>query len=550
VRVLQSTHAALPTTMAATFRQLLNSSELSFVMEAHSGLSAKIVEEAGFPAIWASGLSVSAALGVRDRNEASWTQVVEVLEFMSDAVSIPIFVDGDTGYGDFNNFRRLTGKLCQRGIAAVCIEDKVFPKTNSFLDGDQTLAGIDEFCGKIKAGKDAQTDDDFSIVARVEALIAGLGMAEALRRAEAYRLAGADGILIHSRKSTADEILQFAKEWANRAPLVIVPTKYYITPTDRFREAAISVAIWANHNLRASISAMRETSQQIMSDQSLIGVEGRVADLNDVFELSGNTELVEAEERYLPAGRTGMTAILLAASRGSKLGELTVDRPKCMLEVGGEPLLKRLAGQLKHAGVRDISVVAGYKQEAINLPDIKKSINADYANTGEVASLACALDALQGECVLSYGDILFRRYILDLLLETDGDIVVVVEAIGADRSKRAAANTSDLAKCNIPFSDDYLEDQPIELEQISADLDDETSDGVWIGLVKLSERGSALLRDEIEAMREDGSFSTASLPDAVNRLIAKGHKPRVVYIAGHWLDVNDVVDLAKARDFR
>ena len=518
-------------------------------MEAHNGISAKIVEEAGFPAIWASGLSVSAALGVRDRNEASWTQVVEVLEFMSDAVSIPIFVDGDTGYGDFNNFRRLTGKLCQRGIAAVCIEDKVFPKTNSFLDGDQTLAGIDEFCGKIKAGKDAQTDDDFSIVARVEALIAGLGMDEALRRAEAYRLAGADGILIHSRKSTADEILQFAKEWANRAPLVIVPTKYYITPTDRFREAAISIAIWANHNLRASISAMRETSRQIMNDQSLIGVEGRVADLNDVFELSGNTELVEAEERYLPAGRSGMTAILLAASRGSKLGELTVDRPKCMLEVGGEPLLKRLVGQLKHAGVRDISVVAGYKHEAIDLPDIKKSINADHANTGEIASLACALEALQGECVLSYGDILFRRYILDLLLETDGDIVVVVEAKGADRSKRADAITPDLAKCNIPFSDDYLEDQPIELEQISAALDEEASDGVWIGLVKLSERGSALLRDEIAEMREDGSYSSASLPDAVNRLIAKEQKPRVVYIAGHWLDVNDVVDLAKARDF-
>ena len=548
MKVVQSPNVA-SATMAATFRQLLHSPQLSFVMEAHSGLSAKIVEEAGFPAIWASGLSVSAALGVRDRNEASWTQVVEVLEFMSDAVSIPIFVDGDTGYGDFNNFRRLTSKLCQRGIAAVCIEDKVFPKTNSFLDGDQTLAGIDEFCGKIKAGKDAQTDDDFSIVARVEALIAGLGMAEALRRAEAYRLAGADGILIHSRKSTADEILQFAKEWANRAPLVIVPTKYYITPTDRFREAAISIAIWANHNLRASISAMRETSQQIMNDQNLIGIEGRVADLNDVFELSGNTELMEAEERYLPAVRADMTAILLAASRGSKLGELTADRPKCMLEVGGEPLIKRLVGQLKHLGIRDISVVAGYKHEAIDLPDIKKLINDDHANTGEIGSLACALGALQGDCILSYGDILFRRYIIELLLETDGDIVVVVDAKGVDRRKHADANIFDLAKCSIPFSDDYLEDQPIELEQISTDLGETKSDGVWIGLVKLSERGCALLRDEIIEMREGGSFSSASLPDAFNNLITKGHRPRVVYIAGHWLDVNDVVDLAKARDF-
>ena len=141
--------------------------------EAHNGLSAKIVEETGFEGVWASGLSVSSAIGVRDSNEASWTQVLEVLEFMADATSIPILVDADTGYGNFNNFRRLVNKLIQRDIAAVCIEDKLFPKTNSFLGANQPLADIDEFCGKIKAGKDAQADDDFSVIARVEALIAG-----------------------------------------------------------------------------------------------------------------------------------------------------------------------------------------------------------------------------------------------------------------------------------------------------------------------------------------------------------------------------------------
>ena len=166
---------------AAKLRALLDSPDLEFIMEAHNGLSAKVAEEAGFKGLWASGLSISTALGVRDRNEASWTQVLEVLEFMSDATDVPILLDGDTGYGDFNNFRRLVQKLCQRDIAAVCIEDKTFPKTNSFLDGDQSLADVEEFCGKIKAGKDSQTDENFSIVARVEALIAGWGMDEALR---------------------------------------------------------------------------------------------------------------------------------------------------------------------------------------------------------------------------------------------------------------------------------------------------------------------------------------------------------------------------------
>ncbi|ELR10889.1 phosphoenolpyruvate phosphomutase [Acanthamoeba castellanii str. Neff] len=145
---------------AQQLRDMLTSNQLEYIMEAHNGLSAKIVEEAGFKGIWGSGLSISAQLGVRDSNEASYTQV---LEFMSDNTSIPILLDGDTGYGNFNNARRLIRKLEQRGVAGVCIEDKLFPKTNSLLEGvSQPLADIDEFCGKIQACKDAQKDDAFS----------------------------------------------------------------------------------------------------------------------------------------------------------------------------------------------------------------------------------------------------------------------------------------------------------------------------------------------------------------------------------------------------
>src|SRR6204780_5461095 len=202
-------------TRSAKLRAMLKSEALEFLLEAHNGLSARIVREAGFSGIWASGLSIAAQFGVRDNNEASWTQVVDMLEFMVDASDLPILLDGDTGYGNFNNLRRLVRKLEQRGIAGVCIEDKQFPKTNSFLNGErQPLADIDEFVGKIAAGKDTQRDPNFCIVARVEALIAGWGMDEALRRAEAYRRAGADAILIHSKLSKPDEIEPFAKEWA------------------------------------------------------------------------------------------------------------------------------------------------------------------------------------------------------------------------------------------------------------------------------------------------------------------------------------------------
>ncbi len=285
-------------TKSAKLRVLLESSELEFIMEAHNGISAQIVEQTGFKGIWGSGLSMSAQYAVRDSNEASWTQVVDMLEFMSDATEIPILLDGDTGYGNFNNMRRLVKKLGQREIAGVCIEDKQFPKTNSFIDGErQPLAEVDEFCGKIKAGKDSQHDENFCIIARVEALIAGWGIKEALRRAEAYHKAGADGILIHSKLSQANEILEFSNEWANRSPLVIVPTTYYSTPTDVFRNANISMVIWANHMIRASVASMEKICAEIHTNESVADVEDKIASVIKLFFLQCADVLREAQER-------------------------------------------------------------------------------------------------------------------------------------------------------------------------------------------------------------------------------------------------------------
>jgi len=298
------------------FKQMLHSDQVEFLMEAHNGLSAKIVEEAGFKGIWGSGLSISAALGVRDNNEASWTQVLDVMEFMSDATSIPILLDADTGYGNFNNVRRLVRKLEQRNVAAMCMEDKLFPKTNSFIGGEQQpLAAIDEFAGKIKAAKDTQSDPDFCVVARVEAFIAGWGLGEAMKRAEAYYQAGADAILMHSKIATADQILSFMDEWQDRCPVVIVPTMYYETPTSLFEEIGVSVVIWANHLLRSSIKAMQQTAAQIYADQSLAAVEPEIVSVKEIFRLQNAAELKEAEKRYLPAdGGAGVRRPTLAGS--------------------------------------------------------------------------------------------------------------------------------------------------------------------------------------------------------------------------------------------
>src|SRR5690606_37072580 len=154
---------------------------------------------------------------------------------------------------------------------------------------------------------------------------------------------------------------------------------------------------WANHNMRAAITAMRETSRKIFEQESLIAVEDQIASVQDVFELAGNKELAEAERRYLQQSQRKTRAVVLAASRGSKLGALTEDRPKCMIDVRGQPLLRRLVGTLRAAGIGEVTVVRGYKKEAIELPAITAVDNDRYAETGEVASLACAAAQLEGE---------------------------------------------------------------------------------------------------------------------------------------------------------
>jgi phosphoenolpyruvate phosphomutase len=519
-------------------RALLHSPDLAFIMEAHSGLSAKIVEEAGFAGIWASGLAISAMLGLRDNNEASWTQVLEVLEFMADATTLPILVDGDTGYGNFNNVRRLVRKLGERGIAGVCLEDKLFPKTNSFIGERQPLADMAEFCGRIRAGKDAQTDDDFCLVARTEALISGHSMDEALRRAEAYHAAGADAILVHSKKSDSSEITGFMRRWDRRCPVVIVPTMYYASPADSFREAGISMVIWANHLVRASITAMSETAKLIAETESLIAVEDRVTSVREIFRLTGNDELEQASQRYLPETRH-IRAIVLAASRGEGLGTATAEQPKCMVDVRGKPLLHRLLETLGQSGVADVAVVRGYRKEAIATDGITVVDNADYAKTGEAASLACAAHLLRGETIVVYGDVLFRRYILDGLLDSAADITVVV-----DSSLRRAGNPRDLVAAD--RRDSGFDDVPATLTGIGAERS--IACGEWIGLMHLTARGATLVRETLDAMQKDGTLPLADLPALLARL-APDHSIAIHYIDGHWLDVDTPADLAEARNF-
>nr|WP_295969689.1 phosphoenolpyruvate mutase [uncultured Bacillus sp.] len=481
-------------------RCMIESKHLEQLMEAHHALSAKIVENTGFKGIWASGLSMSAAMGVRDNNEASWTQILEVLEFMSDATTIPILLDGDTGYGNFNNARRLVKKLEQRDIAGVCIEDKLFPKTNSFIKGEtQPLADIDEFCYKIKAMKDTQKDDDFVVVSRVEAFIAGWGLKEALRRAEAYLQAGTDAILIHSKKSDVSEIETFMKEWGNRLPVVVVPTKYYTVPTAKLRELGISMAIWANHNLRASIHAMELASKQIYQQESIRHIETDVAPLDKVFALQGAAELVEAEEKYLPKRDLEAKSIIIVRKDGT------------------DKLLQQQIDLLNQAGIKDILLI----ESTQNGPE----------QGGETHLLCQEKSNLNGEILFSFSDIIYQPHLIHELLSDPNDIVILAEADVEKEDEKYYISG------NKPYSR-LLYSNSVEMTLFSRQINDAQIYGEFIGLWKVSPKGAEIIRESIDTLMKRDHTKQWTLSDLFSFIMEK-HRIVVKFIKGQWLNSND-----------
>jgi phosphoenolpyruvate phosphomutase len=526
-------------------RKQLLSKEPAILMEAHNGLSAKLAAEAGFEALWGSGLSISAALGVRDNNEASWTQVLEVLEFMADASGLPILLDGDTGYGNFNNVRRLVRKLEQRGIAGVCVEDKLFPKTNSFIDGErQALAEIDEFCGKLRAAKDTQDDPDFVVVARTEAFIAGWGLEEAVLRATAYAEAGADAILVHSKRKDSAEIMAFMKQWNNRVPVVIVPTKYPTEPIDKFVQAGVTNFIFANHSLRTVVTALQRNLRILHDTRDLMSIERDIAPVSEVFRLQDVQELKSSEERYLPHGGASqeVSAVVLAASKGD-FGELVKDRPKAMLRLRGKPIITWHTDAFRRQGIRRIAAVRGYCKDAIDLADIQYFDNDAYATTGELASLYAAREFLTGDVVIAYGDIVFDEFILRNLLSQGGDISIAVDGGWKLRGRSDAKR--DLVATEGAY--DPIGLSTCKLTRI-ADVKPENAHGEWIGLLYLrAEKSEKLVKllDHL-AKEEPETLRKGDIPGLLNRLIAAGETVSVVHTFGHWYDLDEQKDLLLA----
>ena len=330
--------------------------------------------------------------------------------------------------------------------------------------------------------------------------------------------------------------------------------RYYSTPTEVFREAGISTVIWANHLVRGSASAMQSVAKEIHDSETLVNVEDRVASVDEIFRLQNADEYTEAERVYLTASQAPRAAVVLAASRGAGLESLTADKPKVMLPIAGKPLLRWMIDGFKKHGVNDITVVGGYRADAIDTAGIKLAINERHGETGELASLACAVDKLRDDTVISYGDLLFRSYIVRDLLDSEADFCVVVDssatpAVGEDGA--AAATPRDLAFCSSPDTRELFGQRAV-LQRVAPSvnpIEPERVDGQWVGLLSVRGKGRERLQQMVAQLRLRKDFDKLDMPALLNALVAAGEQIEVLYVHGHWRNVNDLEDFRRAGDF-
>ena len=273
---------------------------------AHDAMTAQLIEAHNFDAVWVSGLGVSTMqYALPDLNLVTMSEMLAAAGRIDAATSLPVVVDCDNGYGGLSNLVRAVREFERLGIAAICVEDNDFPKRNSLFLGetDRALIPAREQARRIRAAKGAQASEGFVLIARVEALIAGLGVADACERADAYVAAGADAILIHSRDKTLSDIEGFLAEWSGTGsvPLVAVPTLYPTFTVEQLGTKGFRLVIFANQTMRAAVRAMEETLQTLSSEKNAAAVDPTIVPVNHIFDLVQTQQAIALEESVDPA---------------------------------------------------------------------------------------------------------------------------------------------------------------------------------------------------------------------------------------------------------
>lgn len=298
IKARQREKLAIPELRRKRLRQLLDIRHIVKALEVHSGLTGLIAEKTvvendgefdQFDAMWISSLCDSTAKGKPDIELIDMTSRCRTIDDVMEVTTKPIIFDGDTG-GLTEHFVYLVRTLERMGVSAIIIEDKTGLKKNSLFgtEVEQTQDSIENFSAKITAGKKAQLTDDFMIIARIESLILEKGMDDALTRARAFRDAGADGIMIHSRKKEPDEILEFCDKFRaedSATPIVVVPSSYNTITEAELAEHGVNIVIYANQLTRSAFPAMEQTAKDILRYHRAKEVDDRLMSIKEILTL-------------------------------------------------------------------------------------------------------------------------------------------------------------------------------------------------------------------------------------------------------------------------
>ena len=531
-------------------RQMFSSGSLSRSVGAHDGLGAKLIGESGFDSVWASGLEISASYGVPDANILTMTQFLSKAYEMNQATTLPIIADCDTGFGNVNNAIYMMEQYEAHGISGICIEDKKFPKVNSFIEGRQDLAEINEFSGKIRAITDTKKDKNIVLIARVEALIAGWGMEEALKRSFAYEEAGADAILIHSKKKEPYEIIDFVKIFRKKSktPIVIVPTTYVNFSEHEIKKLGINHVIYANQLIRSRVDSQKNILNVLNKKKKLSSIEDKIAPLKDILKMCGLYELNNNENIYNSNKFSNAKVIIPAAGvpDNSVRNEISVS-PTALTELHDKKTLIEInLSTLKSLNLNNINIITGYKNKSFKNIDCKKTYNKDFKISNQTDSVVMGLDFQSEKNLIMFSDIFFERDIIDKLLKSENDITFIISEINKENIKD---NLTDriIAK-NKPIRDGrYLTNHKTnEIIEITKDLKKDVN-FEFSGIFLLSKKGTKIFNQAYLRLKNNKKrYDFISL---INFIIQKKlSRIYAIETYGGWVEIKSKKSLIMAKN--
>lgn len=552
-----------PENRRKSLKNLLNDRDFIRVIEAHNGISAVIANNIKyeiegklyeFDAIWESSLTDSAAKGYPDAEIVGPESRYETIRQILNSSTKPIIVDGDTG-GEATNFEYFIRTLEDMGVSMVIIEDKMFPKRNS-LDPEsrQTQEDPDIFALKIKRGKEIQLSSDFMIIARIESLISGLGLEDAIFRAKKYLKAGADGIMIHSKDVNPKEIIDFAIEYKKildemgiRKPLVCVPTTYNTITEEKLKKYGFNVVIYANHLLRSAHKAMKETASIILREQRCFEAESKCSPISSIFEDVGFLEVKEKDLKY----RKGEIRVIIPAAGKDPIFDL----PKSIIKIKDKTLLTRQKEVLNSCGLKDITVIRGYKKELIDIDEIKYVDNDDYDKYFILYSLFKAEQEMSNGFIYLNSDILFDEQIITNLLNSKKDMILVVDNSYTYHNHEKEKKLDLILSKNKPSGERrrlYQKDN--EILRIGKKINKNMADYEFVGIAYFSEYGAEIIKkiyndcklNHKGPFHEANSFESASITDFIQEIIDRGFKVNLLEIHKGWIEIHNKKDIELA----